>query len=241
MIAPFSFWWFFLLGAVITALVVLRILLRQKSLDFRRRVITGIGIFGIAAFVAYRFGLWAYPSYDFVIWNELPLHLCNIAVFLLPIASAWNVRWLQSYCFLNCSIGAVAGLILATEEFCNIPLLSPLGIGYYGTHCLILFLCLSFVVFGIYVPRFRDLPISIGLLFASAGLIHCINLILRATVCPEANYFYTFGLPGNSIIEAVYNILPYDFFYEFLFLIPYIPIASLIILPFELRARKKNA
>ncbi|MCQ2354901.1 MAG: YwaF family protein [Clostridia bacterium] len=238
MIAPFSFWWFFFLAAVVAGLVVSRLLLKDKPTDDRLKFITAVGIVGVVVFVIYRYALFADPDYEFVFWNELPLHLCNIAVFLVPIASWKNVRFLQAFCFLNCSIGAVLGAVLAEAEFIDVPVLSSRGLGYYGTHFLIIYMCLSFVVLGVYRPKFSDVPRTIGILLLAAGLMHCVNLLIRALTSVDANYFFTFGLPCNTIIDAVYSILPVPLLYEFLFAIPFGIVITLIILPFHLTDKK---
>lgn len=240
MIAPFSFWWFVFLATVVAGLIVARLLLKDKPMEDRRKFITVVGLFGIVAFIIYRYALFADPDYEFVLLKELPLHLCNIAVFLVPIASWKNIRFLQGFCFLNCSIGAILGALLAEGDFVDVPVLSSRGLGYYGTHFLILFMCLSFAVLGVFRPKFSDVPKTIGILLIAAGLIHCVNLLIRALASVDANYFYTFGLPGNSIIDAVYSILPVPLLYELLFALPVAAVHTLVILPFHL-ADKKSA
>lgn len=240
MIAPFSASWWAFLAVVILLLVLCPFLMKNKPRDFKRYFIGIVGIFGIAAFIMYRYGLYADPDYYFNIWDELPLNLCNIAVFIVPIAAFTDIRILQSYCYFGSVVGALAGVSFPDNRFTNVPILSAKGIGFYGTHFLLLFLVLSFVVLGILKPQVKDIFLCLALFGLLAVFAHIVNVVMRATVNPLANYFFTFGVPDSELFAKIYGIIPVPLLYEVLFLPIYGVSSTLLYLPFAISGKLKR-
>ena len=53
-----------------------------------------------------------------------------------------------------------------------------------------------------------------ALLVGLGTAVHGVNVLLRATVFGGANYFYTFGLEGNVVLEGLWALLPMPLVYE---------------------------
>lgn len=200
-----------MLGVMAAALVGVYFLLRKKQRKEKLNFMMGLSLFVLLYLLVYKAFLSQEPEADFIIWNELPLHLCNISG-ILAFFGAWkDRRTLQGMCFFECTIGAVLALLIPTEGFSDVPFFCARGLGYWGFHFLVLFLGLAFVVSGVFQPRFSDIPKANGLGVLIALGAHGVNLLLRATVYSEANYFYTFGLEGSAVAEKIFGLIPIPF------------------------------
>ena len=115
-------------------------------------------------------------------------------------------------------------------------------LGYYATHFMVVIEGLALVTFGMFRPKFRDLPRAILAAFLIAFAIFCFNMLLRWTgLHPKANYFFSVETEGNPLLEIFYGWIPVPFLY----LMPSIVILGVymlaITLPFELTERRKKA
>lgn len=115
-------------------------------------------------------------------------------------------------------------------------------LGYYGTHFMVVIEGLALVTFGMFRPKFRDLPRAILAALLIAFSIFCFNMLLRWTgLDPKANYFFSVETEGNPLLEIFYGWIPVPFLY----LMPSIVILGVymlaVTLPFELTERRKKA
>ena len=101
---------------------------------------------------------------------------------------------------------------------------------------------LALVTFGMFRPKFRDLPRAILAALLIAFSIFCFNMLLRWTgLHPKANYFFSVETEGNPLLEIFYGWIPVPFLY----LMPSIVILGVymlaVTLPFELTERRKKS
>ena len=109
-------------------------------------------------------------------------------------------RYLIGVCFFNLAL------------FSGFSLLMPRIFGYYVTYALLVVCGLSLATLGFYRPAPRDIPQilkTFGLLAVGA---HLINLMLRLTLCPEANYFFTYGAE-IGVLKLFWRIIPVPLLY----------------------------
>ena len=107
---------------------------------------------------------------------------------------------------------AAAALLFPEPLFSGFSLFLPRIFGYYVTHALLVVCGLSLATLGFYRPDPKDIPRilkTFGLLAVGA---HCINLLLRLTVCPEANYFFTYGAE-IGVLKLFWRIIPAPLLY----------------------------
>ena len=215
---PFNgLFWALFAGAVIL-LAVASAILRRKSEQTRRRVLIVASFLTMLGFFTYK-GLLSVDReyaaiYRFNWWGELPLHLCNVNMILLPIAVYWNKRPLMSFCFFVGVLGAAMAICMPGTGFDNYSLLLPRMLGYFGTHYAVMLEGLALVTFGLYWPRFRDLAMTALALLLIALAAFGINMVLRGTgLYPRANYFYTVEPEGNAIFETLYRWIPAPYLY----------------------------
>ena len=105
-ITPFRGLHLLLLLLTAAAALLIFLLLRKKSEARRSRFLIGMCLFNLALFTAYKLSLSmdaayvrAYYPNGFNIFNELPLHLCNINLFLIPIGLWKRNRSILGFAF----------------------------------------------------------------------------------------------------------------------------------------------
>ena len=198
------------------------LVLRKKSEDTRRKTLVVVCLLTLIGYFIYKHCLSLDPEYDvayasmggFTWWGELPLHLCNINMILIPTAVLTKKRPLMSFCFFVGSLGALLGLLMPGLGFSGYPIWLPRMIGYFGTHFMILIESLSLVTLGLYRPEFKDLPKTVLTLFCISVVIFLIDLLLRTTgLNPRANYFFLMETEGNGLLELLYRFIPVPFLY----------------------------
>ena len=240
----FAYFALFLLLLALTGLI-----LRGKSERTKKTVLVAACVLTLIGFFVYKYFLSIDAEFNeataamggFNWWGELPLQLCNINMILIPIAVLTNRRPLMSFCFFVGPLGALMALVMPGTGFDGYSILLPRMLGYYGTHFMVIIEALALAVFGLYRPRFRDLPGTIAALLAVSLAVFGVNALLRATgLYPKANYFFSMETEGNPVLELFYRFVPYPYLYElpcFLILIPYMLI---ITAGFALTDRKKK-
>ena len=222
MMRPFNGLFLAILAGMLLILAAASVIVRRRSERTRARVISVACFVTLAGFFVYKYFLSIDRPYSeitaamggFNWWGELPLHLCNINMILIPIAVTRRNRPLMSFCFFVAPLGAMMALSMPGNGFDGYSLLLPRMLGYYGTHFLIVIEGLAIGTFGLYRPRFRDLPLSMITLFLICLAVFGVNMLLRHTgLHPKANYFYCVETEGNPLLEIFYRWIPCPFLY----------------------------
>ena len=140
------------------------------------------------------------------------MHLCNINLFLIPLGVWKRNRSIMGFSFFVAPLGALMALLFPEPLFSGFSLLMPRIFGYYVTHAILVVCGLSLATLGFYRPDPRGIPRilkTFGLLAVGA---HLINLLLRLTLCPEANYFFTYGAE-IGVLKLFWRIIPAPLLY----------------------------
>ena len=245
---PFNALFCAVFAAFLLVFILLGLLLRHRSGETRGRVLVLLCLLTMAGYIAYKFALYRDSDYNHITaamggfnwWGELPLHLCNINMILIPIAVLRKSRPLMSFCFFLGPLGAFMALAMPGNGFDGYSLLLPRMLGYYGTHFMIMAEGLALAFFGLYRPRFRDLPKTVLTALIISFVIFCFNLLLRRTgLHPHANYFFTVETEGNPLLELFHRWIPVPYLY----ILPSVVILgvymTLVTLPFQLTERKR--
>ena len=234
-------------AAFLLLLVLASVLLRGRSERTRSLVLIAACVVTLIGFVIYKYYLSLDSDYNVITaemggfnwWGELPLQLCNINMIIIPIAVLKKSRPLMCFGFFIGPLGALMALLMPGNGFDGYSLLLPRMLGYYGTHFMIVIEGLALASFGLYRPRFRDLPKAALAVLGIAFAVFLFNLLLRRTgLHPKANYFFSVETEGNFLLELFHSWLPFPFLYlipSFLILIPYM---LLVTTPFELADRR---
>ena len=211
---------------------------------FRRHFLAALALLSVIWLFIYKGLLWVATDYPFLFWNELPLQPCNVVALLsLPAALARGriARPLRAFCFYGGIVFALAAMAQPVDGFYDIPLLSVNAVGFYGFHGLVLVTAISFASWELYRPSLSDTPAVLLLLALLGGAVHLINLLLRATVYPQASYFYTCGLEGNPVMDWLLELIPVYFLFELPLLLLMALFCGCITLLFRLGRRLLSA
>ena len=227
-IYPFSTMWYLTILLSIYMIHTIKKTYKNQTLETRKNFIKQFNILVIVFWIIYKTTLKFDPNYPFNIWNELPLHLCNITCILFLIASIKDNDILRGLCFYTGTIGIVFAFIMPDPNFSNLPIYHFRSIGYWGYHTLMLVQSISLITLNIIQPTKQDVRKIISLLALLTLSIHAINVGLRLTIHPQANYFYTFGIPGNIIMDSLQQIIPYPFLFMLPILAPLYIVCLLI-------------
>ena len=221
-IRPYNAAYLLLLAFSAGAVVLLWALLRGRPERCRAAVLIALCAVNIIGFFVYK----GFLSRDvqflqasgldrFNWFSELPLQLCNINMFLIPIGILTQRRSLLGFAFFVAPLGALMALVFPEAPFVGYSLWLPRMLGYYITHMLILICGFSLTTLGFYRPRLKDLPGVTGALLTTAFAAFLVDLLLRHTVCPQANYFFAFGQDIDvSILNLLWKWIPVPFLYE---------------------------
>ena len=121
-ITPFRGLHLLLLLLTAVAALLIFLLLRKKPEARRFRFLIGVCLFNLALFTVYKLSLSrdavyvsAYYPNGFNIFNELPLHLCNINLFLIPLGVWKRNRSIMGFSFFVAPLlyGLPTPLVLA--------------------------------------------------------------------------------------------------------------------------------
>ncbi len=244
---PFNALFCLVFAAFLAILILAGLLLRRKSDGARRAVLVTACVLTLIGFFVYKYFLSIDAEFDrltadmggFNWWGELPLQLCNINMIIIPIAVLKKNRSLMCFGFFLGPLGALMALLMPGNGFDGYSLLLPRMLGYYGTHFMVVIEGLALASFGLFRPKFRDLPKAALAVLVIAFVIFLLNLLLRWTgLHPKANYFFSVETEGNFLLELFHSWLPFPFLY----LLPCIVILGvymlLVTIPFELADRR---
>ena len=221
-IRPFNMEFLVTFGAFLALLILASLLLRKKSEKTRQGVLVAACLVTFVGFFFYKYYLSVDAPYNQLIaerggfnwWGELPLHLCNINMMLIPIAVLRKSRPMMAFGFFLAPLGAMMALAMPGVGFDGYSLLLPRMLGYYGTHFMIVIEGRAIVSFGLYRPSFRDLPRTLLTALLVTFGVFLINMLLRWTgLYPKANYFYSVETEGNPLLEIFHRWIPLPFLY----------------------------
>ena len=222
LMAPFNTLFCITFAFFLLLLAAAGVLLKNKDDHTKRVILSVVCMITFIGFFVYKYYLSIDAEYDLLTadregfnwWNELPMHLCNINMTLIPVAVLSKNRPLMNFCFFVAPLGAMMALAMPTAGFSGYSLLLPRMLGFYGTHFMIVIEGLAIVTFGLYRPEFRDLP---GTFLAAVGLTFMVFLfdtLLRFTgIYTRANYFYTYETEGNVLLNLFHSWIPVPFLY----------------------------
>ena len=239
---PFNAVYFCTFGFFIALLVVSSLLLKNKPEKTRRTVLAVACIITAVGFFVYKYFLSIDVEYDQVAyasmggfnwWGELPLHMCNINMILIPIAVWRKNRALMSFNFFTGTLGATMALLMPSMGFASYPLFMPRLIGFWGTHFMVLIESIALITYGLYRPTFKDVPKTLLTIVIVTFCIFLIDLFIRTTgLNPRANYFFAMETEGNPVLNIFHNLVPIPFVYLIPCLLIIAPYMCLIIFCF---------
>ncbi|MDR1151341.1 MAG: YwaF family protein [Bifidobacteriaceae bacterium] len=236
-VEPFNVTWFAFLGVMALFGVALHLALRHRPRVIQVRVCMALGGVSVALYTFFTFKSILNPGMpEVVFWQNLPFHFCNLVAWgllpaywfeLHPPRSALMVRAVDALRTVCYFLGALAGLLTLTSPvivYIGHPLCSVESIGFYGVHSMNVILGTLLGSLGFFKPTVLGAIKSVGYVFVLMVVaIFPLDLLMRATVDPNVNYFYLFNPENADILEMAHAAIPFPVLYW----IPLIPVAIL--------------
>ena len=160
----FNVVYFMLVFITIFLIVAVYLIFRKKEEKVKIRFISIVCVFNIIFFFVYKY--WLSQDLEFLHlshldkfnwWNELPLQLCNINLFLIPISLISDKKFLKSYCLFITPLGAFLAISFPEAAFVGDSIFKLRNIGFYGTHMILIITSFSIVTLGFYKPKYKDI------------------------------------------------------------------------------------
>ena len=157
--------------------------------------------------------------YDRHFLNVLPLHLCYISVFLMPMAFRFKKKALYDFLFFISSAGAFLAIVFPYYPYVD-GVFSAKTFTYFSYHFFVAVIPLWMFSFGMYSPKisFKNASRLLGILFLMGLTMHGLNVLLINNGIENANYFMTMvekGGQNNMLLGLFAALIPVDFFYLF--------------------------
>ncbi|MDR2373705.1 MAG: YwaF family protein [Bifidobacteriaceae bacterium] len=211
----FSAPWFAFVAVLAAAGVGLYGIGRRLDPRGRRRLLVGAACVNLACYALYMVGLTTQSAFPAHVVYDMPLQLCSLVTFALIPAIVLKVKWLRGFIyFIGCLSGFLA-LFSPAEGIEGVGFLTPLSIGFFGSHGMNVLIGALIAALGLYRPSYREAFKTLGCFGALVAIMAVFNLAVRATVAAQANYFYFFDPEGAQILVALHNWVGLPIVYMF--------------------------
>lgn len=237
---PFNGTFLIVVACFILLYTMLSIVARKTSPSFAKKLYLIVVATLIVFFLIYK----AYLPYDkeyndilikdgqppHSVAENLPLHICDFALLLIPLGVCLNQKTLMTYCCVFAPLFAFIAAIAPMIGFSGYSFFKLRMAGYYITHLGIAFTGLALISFGLHKPTLKTVKNSI-LLYAAMSLgITIVNILLIKTgILTDANFFFTMNGDVNPILGFMYRLIPVAWLYQ----MPFCVVAYLICIVIE--------
>ena len=238
-IEPFNPVYCIFVGAVLVFVAVLTCIVRKKDPATRRKimVIFTSAVAVLLLFYKFSYRLDAefirdYPKYwgEYTVFNELPFNPCNIVLLLLPVALWKKSDYLLSYCIYMGIISTLLAICMPQQGYAGYSIFRWHTFGFFLLHSLGVFVPVSVIVLGLYVPKYKDILKAVAVLLICTAFSYLLSLALRESgLCAFANYSFTMDPEGNPVLELCYRLIPVKGLYLVGTLLIFCPACALLI------------
>jgi uncharacterized membrane protein YwaF len=186
---------------------------RSASPSQRHRTLMVLALINAIAYVV---NWWYFYIRSDHILTLLPLQLCNLAVFLIPLALITRKGVLMDFVFYVCGLGALVAILIPGSDYADTY--SMMTISFYVFHFSIFLIPVLAAVWGIHSlkpTRKSAIDLSLMVLVISLAL-HGVNLALNTFLKVPANYFFTMrelAAPINPAFAFFAALIPLDYLY----------------------------
>ncbi len=203
-------WYYF--GSIIVVSLIL-FYFKTKSQSARFRFLLFLTVINALAYIVNWY--YFYIRGDNIL-TLLPLQLCNIAVFLIPIALITKKAVLMDFIFFICGLGGLAAILVVGSDYQDTY--SMMTFSFYIFHFSVFLIPLlnSIWKFHSLKPTLKSALKLTLLVLAISVSVHLLNLFFNTVYHIPANYFFTMRLLAaqtNPAFALFAKWIPYDYFY----------------------------
>ena len=226
-----NFWHFFVLFLTVALGVVASFIFKNRSAKTKMIFLWILALTNSAIYFIRTFR--ECDEAWFIIWENLPLHLCGTTVFIFPIALLLKNPLLKNFCYFVSSAGGLMALLIPTSTFLGLPIYHISALSFYTQHMIITLFGVLLVTLKIIKPTWKSALGSIGVMGVMTVLCHLVNIGVPALGLggPECapNYMFTVRADTNALLSMAYDIFPVKLAYLLLF-IPLLLVICLVLL-----------
>ena len=219
--------------------VVLFIFLRKKSQEVKHFTITYICLAALIVFMV---------NYDYThLLNpwDWPFHLCNTAMFIIPICLIFKTKNLFYFTYFVNVVGALIAMLMPNYDDMS-DLFSSRVVVYWSNHYVAFFMPVLITLLGIFErPKLKSFIKAMGWFLAYFVLVLTLNIVFPAVFDKNVDFFFLNGdhivldvLEDVKFVRTLYEvklslnipILEWNFtvrpIYQGIFFLVYVGIAS---------------
>ena len=183
------------LYAIILTLALLFIIFRKKDDDTKKTMLLTVSTSSLLLFC------YAWNVFTFT-YADLPLHLCNTAIFLIFIAFAFN---LKSVYYFTYFVNVVGSLFALSMPNTTATLFSYSGIHFWFCHAYVLILPVLAMMLGLYKrPNFKYMRNAIFIFTGYFVAMMIANAWINTF--QSVDYFFLYGDVISGYIDFLENI-----------------------------------
>lgn len=169
--------------------------------------------------------------------RELPLHLCNIGLIATIIAAIFKWEALFGFvCYIS-PLGAVLAILMPDVGFNGYSILEGRVMGYFVTHFMVIMASPIIIGLKLFVPSYSAIPTTLLILIVISLIVFAINVIfIKTGLFTSANYMYLMKPIENAVLQKMYELIPYPYFYTYGSMVIVVPWMLLVTFIYKLFA-----
>jgi len=225
----------FLFGTIGIAIVA-GIIMKDTDMQLKKNILYGFSVFNFLFYNWYKFMMSKDTEYSelcikagegrFNWFNELPFHLCNVNITLIPLGVFLDKSYIIACCMITAILGTGMAIVMPSPGLEKGSLLKPRILGFFGFHIFLVGTGIYLLSTGIYVPSYADIIPMLIFLAGMAFVAFLINIVLIKTkLNPIANYFYTVRPGSNLILKKFFKMIPIPYVY----VLPFMPVGGILL------------
>ena len=145
--------------------------------------------------------VWLYLGGVTQVWKLLPLHLCGMQSFFIPLAVFTRKIYWEDYVYATSVLGGVFALVFQSGVADYYPLWHFQTLQNVALHVLLIVIPVAMILTGRHLPDYHRFPVSVGIFLCVAGIAGIVDVIFGE------NYMFLMQPPMNTPLVGVYRYI----------------------------------
>ena len=150
--------------------------------------------------------------YKYSLFTSLPLEICNISLFLMPIVIKKKSAFWYNYAYII-SLSMGMAFLFVVPNIYRVSILNILFFEGQFQHLVTIGVPICLVLWKRFKPNYKYVLPMIGVLFFIACIDHIFNLIFNNVFHVYTNYLYTIGPINGTPLMWLSKIMNVQLFY----------------------------